>query len=59
MGECIDDGWVMSGSEAPLSWWFSAGVVLASARSAGSIFSGWLKSAVDREITSISSYKTS
>ena len=42
-GECGEDGWVTCGGKAPLSQWFSAGVVLSSTSSLGSILSVWVR----------------
>ena len=32
-GECGGEGWMLTGSVTPLSWWFSGGLVSASANS--------------------------
>ena len=45
-GECNEYGWVLCGGEAPLSWWFSAGVVLLLASTIGSSSLGWAKRSV-------------
>ena len=42
-GECDKNGWVPSGGVAPLSCWFSAGVVLLSVIYIGSNVLGWVK----------------
>ena len=39
-GEYVEDSWVMCGVKAPLSWWFSDGVVPLSEISVGYILSG-------------------
>ena len=39
-GEYGEDGWVLCSGKAPLSWWFSDGVVPSAERSVGSILSG-------------------
>ena len=52
-GECGEDGWVTSAGEAPLSWWFLFGVVLALESSIYSSSSGWANSAVGQTTVSI------
>ena len=49
-GECIKDVWVPCSGEAPLSRYFSAGVVLLVVISIGLSLSGWVKSSIVRVI---------
>ena len=58
-GECGEDGWVPSGGEVPLYWWFLAGVVSVSESSVVSSSLGWVKSAIGRTIELIYSSETS
>ena len=58
-GEYSEDNWVPCGGEAPLSRWFSAGVVSLLTRSIGSTSSGWVKSSVGCVKYSISTVATS
>ena len=57
-GECDKDGWVLSGSVAPLTWWFLVGSVSASVRSVVSRSLVWLKSTIGYEMALISPFKT-
>ena len=54
-GDCGKYGWVLSGGEAPLSWWFSVGVVSALAISVDSSLTGWVKIAAGCTMELISS----
>ena len=52
-GEYNKDGWVPSSGVAPLSWWFSIGLVSELASSVVSSSLVWLKSTVGRTMVSI------
>ena len=58
MGECGEGGWVPGGDVAPLSWWFSVGLVSASASSGNLSLLVWANSTVGRKMALISSTKT-
>ena len=58
-GECREDGWFPSISKMPFSWWFSDGVVSASAISVELISLDWVESTVGQAIATVSSSETS
>ena len=58
-GECGEDVWVSSIGVAPFSWWFSVGLVLASASSVVLSSLVWVDSTVGRNMASVSPSVTS
>ena len=57
-GECGEDGWVTCGGKAPLSQWFSVGLVLALVSFVNSSFPGWVNSVVSQTMALIASSET-